>query len=592
MKTKTLSILSIACLAAVSGCSDLYRADADRQVQKLIQERQKQTTGYNAKVEAESTPPVNPTSKSYQSVPLTKQTEESDPPVTRVVRMLPVAPLGPPVPPENPITDSDSLIYQTANELQKSRFVQGPPTELGYIIKLDLFSAIKYAVQNSRQYQNEMESLYLSALDVTLERHLFTPRPFVTTEARYTGGQLDSDYQSAFNVTQRVGVRQRLPYGGEVVAQGLVGFVNALNGNVTDGEDAELALSTSIPLMRGAGLVNLEPLIASERELVYSVRDFETYRRQFAVDVASRYFRVIIRYQALRNRLINFRNLQDLVIRSEAMFDAGRVTALDVQRSQQSLLSGEDLLNGAMVSLQSDLDAFKTIIGMPVNQPLELANIDVEVAKLGMTIRDPESAALIYRLDLQTSLDRIEDARRGVSNAKNELGPDLNLTAGGTLGNRDSTVARRIDARTLEYNAGLTFDLPIDRLPERNAFRRALISLERSKRNAIELRENILASVRSDQRAIDSARQSMLIQQKGMDLARTRLDAANQQLLLGNSNAARDVVDAQSSLLNAQDSYDRAKAELTIQMLQYLRDTGTLRIDPDAGELGVAMKRD
>ena len=39
-------------------------------------------------------------------------------------------------------------------------------------------------------------------------------------------------------------------------------------------ESASLALSASVPLLRGAGMVNLEPLIASERGLVYTVRGF------------------------------------------------------------------------------------------------------------------------------------------------------------------------------------------------------------------------------------------------------------------------------------------------------------------------------
>ena len=39
------------------------------------------------------------------------------------------------------------------------------------------------------------------------------------------------------------GIRQQLPYGGEIVAQGLFDFVQALNDNVSDGESAELALS-------------------------------------------------------------------------------------------------------------------------------------------------------------------------------------------------------------------------------------------------------------------------------------------------------------------------------------------------------------
>ena len=55
---------------------------------------------------------------------------------------------------------------------------------------------------------------------------------------------------------------------------------------------------------------------------------------------------------------------------------------------------------------------------------------------------------------------------------------------------------------------------------------------------------------------------------------------------------SRDVTDAQSSLLSAQDAYDRAKANLQVQILTFLRQIGTLRVDPAVGTLGKAMDRE
>src|SRR3712207_5419842 len=112
---------------------------------------------------------------------------------------------------------------------------------------------------------------YLNALNVTLERHLLSPRPFARVGAAYEGGQQTVDYRSAVTVTTNAGVRQRLPYGGEVVAEALVRFVDAISDNAENGEEASVALSGSLPLLRGAGLVNLEGLISAERELVYQV---------------------------------------------------------------------------------------------------------------------------------------------------------------------------------------------------------------------------------------------------------------------------------------------------------------------------------
>lgn len=592
MTRRPLIFATLALGATLVGCSaDDHRASADRQVQALIQERQRQTVGHNVDIDVAPTTQPIPPKPSYDPVPLTRTPEIQTPPVRRERYDDVFAPMGPPAPTGFVLPSVENEVLAATAEMQRQSALQGPPRSAGNATQLDLFGAVQYAVQNSRAYQSQMEDLYLAALNVTLERHLFTPRPFVTTTARYVGGQKDVDYRSALSITQRAGVRQKLPYGGEIVAEGLVGFINALNDNVEDGENAEVAIRGSIPLWRGAGLINLEPLIQSERNLIYTTRSFEQYRRAFAVDVASQYFNVLTSYKSVRNRFLNYRNLLDLVDRTEALFAAGRVTALEVQRAQQSLLSAEDSLNSAYFGLQSDLDDFKILIGMPVEEPLELVQIDVEVAELDRQLVDAESAALRYRLDLQTARDRVEDALRGTSNAANQLGPSLDLSGGAVLGNRDSTPGKDLDSRTLDYDAALTLDLPVDRLPERNAYRRSLIGLEQSKRRLVDLRETILSDVRAAERAIRSAKYSVDIQRAGIELARQRLEFANESLLLGRVTNSREVVEAQQSLLNAQDAFDRARARLTVQMLQFLRDTGTLRVDPDAGALGLAMQR-
>src|SRR5439155_23480750 len=78
------------------------------------------------------------------------------------------------------------------------------------------------------------------------------------------------------------------------------------------------------------------------------------------------------------------------------------------------------------------------------------------------------------------------------------------------------------------------------------------------------------------------------IQRRAIDLAQRQLDYSNELLTQGQL-AARDVVESQAALLTARDRYDSARADLQVTVLTLLRDTGTLRLDPDAGSLGHAM---
>ena len=326
--------------ASLCGCTpDFYKASADAQVERIVRERKKEALGYEPDSTPLTTVPAAPSPRAYDFIPQSPlpppaaspiEPEKVEVPYARLGPFLPakeVAPINTPLP--------DVFGVRAAEERAADRLRLGPPAPGGEVVRLDLFRSIEYGVRHSRGYQTQSESLYLSALDVTLQRHLFEPRPFVNESLDFNGGQQDSGYQSALAATTSAGVTQQLPYGGSVTARALVSFVNALNSTTQNGESASLAISGSIPLLRGAGLVNLEPLINSERSLVYAVRGFEEYRRTFAVDIASQYFGLLTVQQSVNNRRINYSQLADLTARTEALYlggPAGRVTFLDVQR--------------------------------------------------------------------------------------------------------------------------------------------------------------------------------------------------------------------------------------------------------------------
>lgn len=582
----------------VSACTpDQYQKSADLQVNALVKDRQQQTLGYTPQVDVSVQTSPTPTPKSYAKVPITPIPPTTMPAIEPDRYSLEYGKLGPELlfSPGMVLEQHEILSDDAARAPALERLRLGPPTVRSDVTVLDLFSALEYAVEHSRDYQTRMEDLYLVALDVTLQRHLFEPRPFANTGIQYEGGQRDVGYRSALSITNTAGIRQQLPYGGQIVAQGLYDFVNALNGNVTDGESAQLALSGTIPLLRGAGMINLEPLISSERELVYETRNFEDFRRQFAVSVASQYIRLLTQQQGIANRRFNYIASYQTFQQSLAIFTAGRpgTNFLSVQRAQSNLFQAENSIIASEDAYQSALDNFKITIGMPVDQPLQVVALE-----LGVNPPDIDTGAiemaLKYRLDLQTSTDRIEDARRDVSNAKNGLLPDVTLTANTSLQNprgSNGNSGNALNSRTLDYSAGVNVDWPIDRVAERNAYRRSLIALERATRNWRETHDSVVADVRNAVRSIRTARTALEIQQADIDNNRQRLEYANQLLILGRATDSQQAVDTLNSLLTAQDRYDLARANYYIQILNFLRDTGTLRLDPTSGALGTVMDR-
>src|SRR5205814_1064554 len=162
---------------------------------------------------------------------------------------------------------------------------------------------------------------------------------------------------------------------------------------------------------------------SSEREMVYQVRSFETFRRSFAVTVASEYFRLLTQQQSIENRRQNFESLRSLTERTQALYAAGRLNYIDVQRALQEQLSAQNQVVDAQASYQSALDDFKLLLGMPVDQAISVVSRELDVNIPKFSAEDAVGLARQYRLDLRTTQDQIEDAQRRVAVAKNGLLP-------------------------------------------------------------------------------------------------------------------------------------------------------------------------
>jgi outer membrane protein TolC len=585
------------------GCSaDDYRRDADLQVAPLLKDRKQTTLGYVPKTEVKSEDVAPPTKKSYAKIPTSPLAPAVNSPMEPMKVEIPFGPLGPPAHPVNLLGDEDQTPgFQTADLQRESteRLRLGPPAAgPEAVVQLDLFRSISYAVHNNRDYKSQMEDMYISTLGVLLQRHVFEPHPFATSELKYARGDGSPTtrpngserwkYDSALTATETVGLTQNLPMGGSITAQALMAFTDALNDNTDDGESGTIALSGTIPLLRGAGMVNLEPLILSERQLVYQIRDFESFRRDFVVEIANDYFQLISKQQSIVNRRLKYISSSNLTTQTRELYGAGRINFLQVQQSLQTALQDENALVDAEQDYQDSLDKFKIELGMPIDQNLDVQGVELDLNIPDVDHADISALVLKYRLDLQTDRDKIEDSRRNIDVKKNQLLPDLDVTATAGLHNIDGQAAVKLDRHVYDYSVDALLKLPLDRVQERNDYRIALIDFEQALRKFEGDRDTDIATARSSARSLRNAQITLDIQRRAIDLAQQKLDYSSELLTQGKA-ITRDVVEAQSDLLNAQDSYDAAKTNLQVQILSLLRDTGTLRMDPDAGSLGHAM---
>lgn len=445
------SILSLVVLLLASlGCSrPWYRKQADQEVYSLIDEK----GGY----------------LDHGSIYPKKGSRLADP----------FSIDDPPMPPDDP--DSHLLMHEVdrkrgsdlwdADGVFESVEPEGwddslPRNENGKV-ELDIRGAISLARLNSREYQRQLETLYLSALDVSRQRFQFDYQWFAD-------GILDQSFRgsgiggsSATGLDTSVFFRKTQAAGGEFV----VGLANSLLwdvwGSSADTFGSTLDFALRQPLLRFGGRAQvLEPLTQSERNLLANVRQMQQYRQGFYVRLATGrtngsgpstgsrigqaglgvvagfpsgrngapsaggYLGLLQDQQEIRNQEANVVALRDSAAQLEAAFDANRISSrLQVDQALQALLNAQSSLLASRASYDSRVDAYKISLGLPPDLPVEvndqlldrfilidssLTELQDKVAEVLLQIRGgrtaPDLAIMKNQISTLQALDVLIDA--------------------------------------------------------------------------------------------------------------------------------------------------------------------------------------
>jgi outer membrane protein TolC len=440
-------------------------------------------------------------------------------------------------------------------------------------LELDLNEALAYAIQHGREYRFAEEDFLLSALRLLSERDLL-----VEVESIGDNGL----YDSSLRLVNDLRVTQRLPYGGQVSAQLLAAATEDLHQRVA-GENvqtAELVFAADIPLLRGAGMVAREGLIQAERNMVYAARDFERFRREFLFDITTSFLNLVVLQQAIVNAERQVELLVAFEERDRALAEAGRTPPFEAALSVQSTLFAIDRLNSQREGFRLAVDRFKVRIGMPEERALIIKPTTPGMPTPKTDLQEAVRLAMGYRLDLQNRRDRIDDARRAVNNARNDLLADLDLSGSLSIPTDDEKdrAGLDFDFEDLSFRAALALGLPIDRELERINLREVQVVLERSIREYERERDSIAVDVRAATRNIDRAEFSRELQEQNVRTAERRLASIN---AAPDRADARDRSETADDLLAAQDDYLRARRDVQVSILRYLLDSGQLRVDDD-----------
>ena len=455
-----------------------------------------------------------------------------------------------------------------------------PPINSG---RFSLVSAVALATAGNRSYQSQKEDLYLSVLDLSLQRHRFKPHFYGLLGTGYTyDDQAESvDFDSQF------GFNQLLADGAGISVGVGLDWLRFLTGDPRSSLGSVLTATVTQPLLRGRGrTIVQENLTQAERNTLYELRSFSRFRKEFVVSTVSEYYRVLQLLDVVKNDKNNYNSLLLSQKRIEAMAETGRLPRYQEGDARQSTLQAEQRYIRSQELYKATLDQFKLRLALPADIVLKLdPNELIALETVGITdpdfdLNEATETALENRLDLANVRGQVEDAQRKVEVAADNLGAELNLIGSARVNSEEKTNLGNLQFHRGEYEIGLKADLPLDRKAERNAYREALINAMRKQRDYEQKVDQVKLNVRQALRDLSEAYNSYRIQLLSLNLAEKRVEM---QLILlqEDRGTTRDYLFAQEDLLRAQNDKTNTLVKYTLSKLEFFRDVGILQVRPD-----------
>jgi outer membrane protein TolC len=450
---------------------------------------------------------------------------------------------------------------------------------------LRLEDALNTAIHHSRTYQSSKEDLYLSALSLALARHQFTPIYSAGGNGTYSveSAPLSDTFveEHSVNASGSVGADWLIRDVGKITTAFTADFLRFVTGDPRLATSSRLSATFVRPLWQDAGFKQeMENLTQAERNLLYDLRDFTQFRKDFSVRIASAYYNVLGDRDAVRNSYLNLQSSHQNADRTRALAQEGRVAGTDLGRQEQQELSAESSWINAVVNYKQALDNFKIQLGLKVDANLVLDDNELEALQIhhpDISVDDSIQLALASRLDYMTIKDKFDDAGRKVKVAQNFLKPSVNLFANASLDSDPNRNWSLPDPQRYSWSAGLDVDPGLDRTSERNSYRGALISRNRAARTLEEQEDQIKLQVRDSWRTLDQAKRSYEISEIGVRLAERRVEEQSLLAEWGRSKA-QDQVDAQNALIDSKNQRTQALVTHTIARLQFWNNMGILYI--------------
>jgi outer membrane protein TolC len=234
--------------------------------------------------------------------------------------------------------------------------------------------AVEQGLLHSREYQAAIQTVYLSALSLTLNRFEFYLHWLGTNDTNWTHFGSGPDESNLLTSNSLFGFTRAFAAGGQLLAEVANNITAQFAGPDTVAVTSNILVNFTQPLLRGFGRqVRMEALVENERTLLYAIREFARFRKSFTLNLfTSQYLSLLSQEQGIRNARANIESSEQSYRLNQALYELQAIGSVQVDQTYLQLQSARSVLIQAERGFQTSLDQYKLILGLPPGLPVRL----------------------------------------------------------------------------------------------------------------------------------------------------------------------------------------------------------------------------
>jgi len=472
-------------------------------------------------------------------------------------------------------------------------------------LTLTLEECIVRAMKNNLSVAVQVLNPEISAAALTQASEKFYPSLSMTMNKQDTNQASYSFLDASGNVinksnTLQAEISQTIPGGGSLRIQ--------INNNKNDSSQnfqtinpryqSTLTFNFSQPLLKNFGWnISRREILVARNSLAISESNLELQLANTIYSVEQAYWNLVNSIDSLAVSRQTLALARDLLEKNKRSVEVGQLAPLDILTAQAEVATREADILQAEAAVKNYEDQLKTVLNISEEEKATFTSIipkdKPEAAERTINLEEAMATALQNRPELKSQRMTTKNQELNLTYAKNQLLPDLSLSARywspGVSGTQilyfndnplSGVVIGRIpggssqalkDAMNFKYknwSVGLTLTIPTSNILSRAAHTQARLNLDQALLNLKNQEQQIYLEITTAVRAVETNFKRIGAYKLARELAEQKLAAEEEKRKVGLSTNylilqyQRDLANARSSELRAVTDYSLSLASL------------------------------